>query len=77
MEGASYESVARIEEVHPTSVQRWIERAAEQATVADQQIVQPVEAQTIEMDELYGLAGTKQQTAQSREDETGKHWVHC
>ncbi len=77
MEGASYESVERIEEVHPTSVQRWIERAAEQATLADHQIVQRVEAQTIEMDELYGFAGTKQQTPQSREDETGKHWVHC
>ena len=77
MEGLSYEAVARIEEVHPTSVHRWLERAAAQAVLADREIVQQVEVETIEMDELYSFAGTKQVAPQSIEEETGKHWVHC
>lgn len=77
MEGLCYEAVARIEEVHPTSVHRWIERACAQARMADHELIQQVEAKTIEMDELYGFAGTKQVVPESQEAETGKHWVHC
>lgn len=77
MEGLSYEAVARVEEVHPTTVHRWIERASAQALLADHEIVQAVAAETIEMDELYSFAGTKQVVPESIEDETGKHWVHC
>ena len=77
MEGLSYEAVARIEEVHPTSVHRRLERAVAQATLADHEIVRQVEAETVEMDELYSFAGTKQVSPKSAEDETGKHWVHC
>ena len=77
MEGLGYESVARIEGVHPKTVHRWIERACMQAARADRQIVQHVQAEVIEMDELYSFAGTKQEAPQSREDETGKQWVHC
>lgn len=77
MEGASYEAVARVEAVHPTTIHHWVERACAQALLADQQIVQHVQAPTIEMDELYSFAGTKQVSPQSLAEETGKHWVHC
>jgi IS1 family transposase len=77
MEGLSYESVARVEAVHSTSVHRWLERACAQALMADHMLIQEVQAETVEMDELYGFAGTKQVVPESTEDETGKHWVHC
>jgi transposase-like protein/IS1 family transposase len=77
MEGLGYEAVARIEEVHPTTVHRWLDRACAQAVMADHEIVQQVAVETVEMDELYSFAGTKQVSPQSTEDETGKHWVHC
>lgn len=77
MEGLGYESVARIEKIHPTTVHRWADRAAEQALLADLTVVHEVQADVIELDELYGFAGTKQSAPQSLEDETGKHWVHC
>jgi IS1 family transposase len=77
LEGLGYESVARIERVHPTTVHRWISRAYHQAAMADQQILQQVTAEVIEMDELYSFAGTKRLVPESQEDETGKHWVHC
>lgn len=47
------------------------------AAVADHEIVQQVEAETIEMDELYSFAGTKRVVPESIADETGKRWVHC
>lgn len=77
MEGLSSEAAARVEKVHPTTIERWLERAAVQAALADQKIIQQVEAEVIEMDELYSFAGDKQHSPQSVEDETGKHWVHC
>ena len=77
MEGLGYEAVARIEAVHPTSVHRWIDRACAQAVLADHEIIREVEAQTVEMDELYGFAGTKQVVPESATAEIGKHWVHC
>ncbi len=77
MEGLGYEAVARIEAVHPTTVHRWIQRAEAQAALADHEVVQAVAAETIEMDELYSFAGTKQVAPESAADETGKHWVHC
>ena len=48
LEGLGYEAVARIEQVHPTSVHRWVERAAEQAQFADQQVLQHIAAEVIE-----------------------------
>ncbi|MEW6737523.1 MAG: hypothetical protein AB1489_39945 [Acidobacteriota bacterium] len=77
LEGLGYESVARVEGVHPTTVHRWAVRASEQAQLADAAIIQLVSADTIELDELYGFAGTKQHAAESIEDNIGKHWVHC
>lgn len=77
LEGLSDEAVARIEEVHPTSVHRWIDKAAAPAALADGKIVQQVAAETVEMDELYSFAGTKREVPQSIEEATGKHWVHC
>jgi IS1 family transposase/transposase-like protein len=77
MEGLGYESVARIEQVHPSTVHRWIERASSQAMLADAAVVQQVEATTIEMDELYSFAGNKQSVPENTATATGKHWVHC
>jgi IS1 family transposase len=77
LEGLGYESVARIEGVHPTTVHRWVARASEQAQLADAAVVQQVSAETIELDELYGFAGTKQHVPESTQDSIGKHWVHC
>ena len=77
LEGLGYESIARIERVHPTTVHRWVARASEQAQLADMTVVQQVKAATIELDELYGFAGTKQHAPESIEDSSGKHWVHC
>lgn len=77
LEGLGYESVARVEGVHPTSVHRWAERASQQAQLSDAAIVQQVSAATIELDEHYGFAGTKQHAPESIQDDSGKHWVHC
>ncbi len=77
LEGLGYESVARIERVHPTTVHRWVARASEQALLADLAVVGQVQTTVIEMDELYGFAGTKQQAPEKIEDQRGKHWVHC
>ena len=77
LEGLGYEAVARIEQVHPTSVHRWVERAVEQAQLADQLTLQNIEAAVIEMDELHSFAGTKQRPPETADDEVGKHWTHC
>jgi transposase-like protein len=36
------EAVARIEGVHPTTVQRWVDRACSQAKAADQEVITAV-----------------------------------
>jgi IS1 family transposase len=77
MEGLGYESVARIEQIHPTSVHRWVRRACAQAQMADQQVLQNISTEVIEMDELHSFAGTKQRTPETADDEVGKHWTHC
>ncbi len=77
LEGLGYEAVARIERVHPTTVHRWVERAFAQAATADAAVIQQVEAEVIEVDELYSFAGTKQPVPETEQDQTGKHWVHC
>ena len=77
LEGLGCEAVARIEDVHPTSVQRWIERAFEQAHLADKLLLQNIAPEVIEMDELHSFAGTKQLAPQSAQEPVGKHWTHC
>jgi|SRR5215208_4059536 len=77
LEGLGYAAVARIEQVHPTSVHRWVERAFEQAQLADQLTLQNIETEVIEMDELHSFAGTKQRPPKTADDEVGKHWTHC
>jgi transposase-like protein/IS1 family transposase len=76
-EGLSFEAIARIEQVHPTTVQRWLERASLQAELLDQELVSNVKAKVIEMDEVYSFAGNKQSVPETAEEETGKHWTHC
>lgn len=77
LEGLGYEAVARIEGVHPTTVHRWVERAHQQAALADVSVIQQVTAEVIELDELYSFAGTKQAVPETKQDQTGKQWVHC
>jgi IS1 family transposase len=77
LEGLGYEAVARIEQVHPTSVQRWVDRAFEQAQLADKQMLEDITTEVIEMDELHSFAGTKQLAPQTPQEQTGKHWTHC
>ena len=75
-EGLSFEAVARIEQVAAETVSKWMKRAVYQADLIDQQLVQEIETETIEMDEVYSFAGTKQKP-QILSDEVGKHWTHC
>lgn len=77
LEGLGYEAVARIEQVHPTSVHRWAERAWVQAQLADQRLLQNLTPEVIQMDELHSFAGTKQRSPETADDEVGKHWTHC
>lgn len=74
LEGLCPEAVARIEGVHPTTVQRWVDRACSQAKAADQQVITGVWTENVELDELYSFAGEKHPDEQ--EDEIGQHWTH-
>jgi transposase-like protein len=42
LEGLCPEAVARIEGVHPTTVQRWVDRSCSQAKAADQEVITAV-----------------------------------
>lgn len=75
-EGLSFEAVARIEAVAPSTVAEWVRRGVEQADLIDQELVQEIETKVVEMDELYSFAGHKQKTDELL-SETGKHWTHC
>jgi len=59
LEGLCPEAVARIEGAHPSTVQRWVGRAAAQAQAADQAIIDEVAAANVELDEFYSFAGLK------------------
>ena len=78
LEGLCPEAVARIESVHPTTVQRWVERACQQAIAADQKVITNVVSENIELDELYSFAGAKHPDEQEDDpQEVGQHWTHC
>lgn len=78
LEGLCPEAVARVEGVHPTTVQRWVERAAVQAKAADQQVITGVSTENLELDELHSFAGAKHPDEQEHDlDEVGQHWTHC
>jgi transposase-like protein/IS1 family transposase len=79
-EGLSFEAVARIEQVAPSTVAEWVKRGAEQAVLLDRELVQEIETEIVEMDEVYSFAGHKQKRDDENTDllsETGKHWTHC
>jgi len=77
LEGLCPEAVARIEHVHPTTVQRWAERAKLQAAAADRKVITNVRAENVELDELHGFAGAKHPDEQEADlDEVGQHWTH-
>jgi len=78
LEGLCPEAVARVEGVHPTTVQRWVDRACLQAKAAEQEVITGVSTQNVELDELYSFAGAKHPDAQESDlDEVGRHWTHC
>jgi transposase len=77
LEGLCPEAVARIEGVHPTTVQRWVGRAATQAQAADQAVIAQVSTSDIELDELYSFAGTKHPDQAADPEVVGQHWTHC
>src|SRR2546425_13362430 len=52
LEGLCPEAVARIERVHPTTVQRWVERGRDQAKAADKNVITNVSTENAELDEL-------------------------
>jgi Homeodomain-like domain len=58
LEGLCPEAVARVEGVHPTTVQRWVDRACVQAKAADQKVITDVSTENVELDELYTLIST-------------------
>jgi hypothetical protein len=49
-------AVTDVKELHPTTVQRRIERACLQAKAADREVITGDVAENIELDELYGFA---------------------
>jgi hypothetical protein len=78
LEGLCPEAVARIEGIHPTTVQRWVARACSQARTADKKMIKGVSAENIELDELHSFAGAKHPGEQEQnEPEIGQHWTHC
>jgi IS1 family transposase/transposase-like protein len=78
LEGLCPQAVARIEGVHPTTVQRWVERASVQAQAADHKVLTNVSTENIELDELHSFAGAKHPAEQESDlDEVGQHWTHC
>jgi IS1 family transposase len=78
LEGLCPEAVARVEGVHPTSVQRWIDRACLQAKAADKKVITGVSTENIELDELHSFAGAKHPDEQENDlDQVGQHWTHC
>lgn len=78
LEGLCPEAVARIEGVHPTTVQRWVDRACVQAKAADQKVITGVQTEHVEVDELHSFAGEKHPDAQESDTEqVGQHWTHC
>lgn len=78
LEGLCPEAVARVEKVHPTTVQRWVERASAQAQAADQAVLTNVVTEHVELDELHSFAGTKATPeAEDERAEQGPHWTHC
>jgi transposase-like protein len=77
LEGLCPEAVARVEGVHPTTVQRWVDRACSQAKAADQEVITGVSTQNVELDELYSFAGEKHPDEQESDlQEVGQHWTH-
>lgn len=77
LEGLCPEAVARVEGVHPTTVQRWVERACVQARSADQKVITSVSAENVELDELHSFAGEKHPDEQESDlEEVGQHWTH-
>jgi hypothetical protein len=78
LEGLCPEADARVEGVHPTTVQRWVERACRQAQAADQAVITKVATANVELDELHSFAGAKHPDEQVADlDEVGQHWTHC
>jgi transposase-like protein/IS1 family transposase len=77
LEGLCPEAVARVEGVHPITVQRWVDRACSQAKAADQEVITGVSTQNVELDELYSFAGEKHPDEQESDlQEVGQHWTH-
>ena len=77
LEGLCPEAVARIEQVHPTTVQRWVERASLQAQAADQEVIVNVTTENVELDELHSFAGAKHPDEPEADlAEVGQHWTH-
>lgn len=77
LEGLCPEAVARIEGVHPTTVQRWVERARDQAQAADKKVITKVSAENVELDELYSFVGEKHPDEQENDlEQVGQHWTH-
>jgi transposase-like protein len=78
LEGLCPEAVARVEQVHPTTVQRWVARASAQARAADQAVITNVSTAHVKLNELYSFAGSKQPDSLTTEAaEVGQHWTHC
>jgi transposase-like protein/IS1 family transposase len=77
LEGLCPEAVARVEGVHPTTIQRWVDRACVQAKAADKKVITGVSTENIELDELHSFAGAKHPDDQEADlDEVGQHWKH-
>lgn len=76
LEGLCPEAVARVEGVHPTTVQRWGKRACAQAQAADQEVITGLSTENVELDELYSFAGEKHPDEPGDPDEIGQHWTH-
>lgn len=67
----------RVEDVHPTTIQRWGDRDCVQAQAADKKVITGVSTENVELDELHSFAGAKHPDDQEADlDEVGQHWTH-
>ncbi len=60
MEGSSKASIARVQEISVSTVQRWIERAAKHASAFTDRLVRELDPVEIQADELRGCGPSRQ-----------------
>jgi hypothetical protein len=66
-------AAARIEDIHPTTVQRAIECACLQLKAADREMITGILPKNFELDELHNFVGAKRLDEQEDRLQAGQH----